>query len=60
VGDGELDQNDVVVVGARTPLKFTLLIDAPAMETGMEVGVNVYPDRLAVTEYEPFARPENV
>ena len=46
--------------GTGVAVKFTLVIAAPFTITEAVDGVNAYPDWLAATTYEPFARPENV
>jgi hypothetical protein len=46
--------------GTAVAVKFTPVIAAPFTVTEAVDGVNTYPDWLAATTYEPFAKPENV
>ena len=46
--------------GTAVAVKFTPVIAAPFTVTEAVAGVNAYPDWLAATTYEPFARSENV
>jgi hypothetical protein len=41
-------------------VKLMPVAEAPLTVTDLDVGENVYPDRTAVTTYDPFASPVKV
>jgi hypothetical protein len=43
--------------GSATAVKFTPVTGAPLIVTDFVDGVNVDPDALGATTYDPFARP---
>jgi hypothetical protein len=53
-------QFKVTLCDTVVAVKFTPVMAAPFTVTEAVVGVNAYPDRLAATTYEPFAKPKNV
>ena len=53
-------QFKVTLCHTAVAVKFTPVIAAPFTVTDAVDGVNAYPDWLAATTYEPFAKPENV
>ena len=53
-------QFKVTLCDTAVAVKFTPVIAAPFTVTEAVIGVNAYPEWLAATTYEPFAKPENV
>jgi hypothetical protein len=51
---------EMLYVAEAAPIKLTPVTDDPFTDTDFVGGVKLYPDRLAVTTYDPFARPVKV
>jgi hypothetical protein len=51
---------EMLYVAEAAPVKLTPVTTAPFTDTALDGGVKLYPDRLAVTTYDPFASPVKV